>query len=62
MQTSPKAAIREVGKTTASPLVRFGRNQRRAALVAPRAGWPKGVQKFRTWQELESWEKSHRTN
>lgn len=51
-----KGEMREVGTIKASPLVRFGRNQRRAALVAPRAGSPTGVARFRTWDEFASWQ------
>lgn len=40
----------------ATPLARFGRNQRRALLVAARAGSPVGVVRFRTWDEFTSWQ------
>lgn len=56
------ATMREVGRLKASPLMRFGRNQRRAALVAPGAGQKKGVVRFRTWDEVALWEKNRRTN
>ena len=49
--------MREVGTIKATPLVRFGRNQRRAVLVSPRAGFPVGVACFRTWDEFTSWQK-----
>ncbi|MBL9218448.1 MAG: hypothetical protein JNG82_08170 [Opitutaceae bacterium] len=62
MSTSAQPAMRELGKTTGSTLERFGRNQRRAALVAPKAGWPKGVQRFRDWREFESWQRNRRTD
>jgi hypothetical protein len=52
--------IRVVGKLNAVPLIRFGRNQRRAFLVAPRAGNPIGINRFRTWEEFASWQKRHR--
>lgn len=52
-----RGEIREVGTIKASPLVRFGRNQRQAYLVAPRAGSPTGVRCFRTWDEFASWQK-----
>jgi hypothetical protein len=48
--------IREVGKLTARPLVRFGRNQRRARLLAPRSGELPGVKRFRTWDEFSEWQ------
>lgn len=50
--------MRELGKLKDSPIIRFGRNQRRAALVAPRSGEPFGIQRFRTWEEVEEWEKN----
>ncbi len=51
-----RGEMREVGTIKASPLVRFGRNQRRAALVAPRTGSATGVRRFRTWDEFASWQ------
>lgn len=56
-----RGQMREVGRITASPLERFGRNQRRAAAVAPGAGEPKGVRRFRTWEEFAQWQ-SRKTN
>ena len=56
------ATMRELGQVKSPPLIRFGRNQRRAALVAVGFGRPKGVQLFRTWSEVESWEKKRRTS
>lgn len=50
----------EVGKIKATALVRFGRNQRRAAVVAPRAGEPTGIYRFRTWDEFSLWKKNRR--
>ena len=52
-----KGEMREEGTIKATSLARFGRNQRRAVLVAPRAGSPVGVARFRTWDEFTSWQK-----
>gem|GEM_PF-2123547 len=49
-----------VGSIKATPMERFGRNQRRAALVAPPRRVKPGVLRFRTWEELAAWEKKHR--
>lgn len=49
-----------VGRVTAAPLVRFGRNQRRAALVAPKSVSSPGVLRFRTWEEFSSWKTARR--
>ena len=49
--------MRVVGRLRDDFLTQMGHNQRRAYLLAPRAGFPKGVQKFRTWDEVASWEK-----
>lgn len=46
-----------VGTIKASPMERFGRNQRRAAMVAPTAGARSGLLRFRTWEEFASWKK-----
>jgi hypothetical protein len=54
-----KGDMLEVGTIKAAPLARFGRNQRRAALLAPRAGKPAGVIRFRTWDEFASWQKKN---
>ena len=51
------AQMREVGRLKAPPLVRFGRVQRRVARLAPHAGQPPGVFRFRTWEELALWRK-----
>jgi len=48
--------IKEVGRCRAAPLERFGRNQRRAHLLAPGQGQPKGIQRFARWEDLESWQ------
>jgi hypothetical protein len=53
--------MREVGVIKAPSLVRFGRNQRRAALVAPRCGDPTGIKRFKTWEEFTSWRTKSRT-
>lgn len=45
-----------VGAIKATPLQRFGRNQRRAAAVAARTGSKSGVIRFRTWEEFGSWQ------
>jgi hypothetical protein len=45
-----------VGTIRTTPLQRFGRNQRRAAAVLPRAGYRPGVIRFRTWEEFASWQ------
>jgi len=50
--------MREVGTLKAHPLARFGRNQRRAAKLAPRTGQRSGVMRFRTWEEHSQWLKS----
>ena len=52
-----RGAMREVGVIKAPPLVRFGRNQRRAALLAARSGEPSGVKRFKTWSEFSLWQK-----
>lgn len=52
--------MREVGTINATPLARFGRNQRRAVLVAPRAGSPVGVTCFRTWDEFAIYKQKRR--
>jgi hypothetical protein len=48
----------EVGTIKATALARFGRNQRRTKLVAPNAGEPSGIFRFRTWDEFASWKKN----
>ncbi len=56
----PRKDVIEVGKVRASPLERFGRNQRRAHLVAPSAsGQCKGVVRFASWEEVEKWQSNH---
>jgi hypothetical protein len=57
-----KGVMLVVGKLRSDSLTLMGRNQRRAHLLAPRAGFPKGVQKFRTWEEVASWTKKKREN
>lgn len=52
--------MRVVGRLRDDFLTQMGRNQRQAYLLAPRAGFPKGVQKFRTWDEVASWTKKKR--
>ena len=49
-----------VGTVKAAPMERFGRNQRRAAAVAPMAGSKPGVIRFRTWAEFAAWKTIHR--
>jgi len=44
-----------VGAIKTTPLERFGRNQRRAAAVAPKAGAKPGVLRFRTWEDFAAW-------
>jgi hypothetical protein len=55
-----KGEMLTVGRITAAPLVRFGRNQRRAALVAPKSGSAPGVLRFSTWEEFSSWKTTRR--
>jgi len=55
-----KGGMLVVGKLRNDPLAQMGRNQRRAHLLAPHAGFPKGVQRFRTWDEVASWTKKKR--
>jgi hypothetical protein len=55
-----KGEMLVVGKLGSDPLAQMGRVQRRAHLLAPQAGFPKGVQKFRTWDEVASWTKKKR--
>ncbi len=55
-----KGEMLVVGTIKATPMERFGRNQRRAALVAPAAGTKSGVLRFRTWEEFNSWKMEHR--
>lgn len=55
-----KGEMLVVGKLRSDPLTQMGRVQRRAHLLAPNAGFPKGVQKFRTWDEVASWTKKKR--
>lgn len=55
-----REAMREVGVIKASPLVRFGRNQRRAALLAPAGLARTGVVRFKTWQDFTLWRKQTR--
>ena len=52
--------MREVGTIKETPLARFGRTQRRAVLVAPRAGSPVGVVCFRTWGEFAAYKQKCR--
>ncbi len=45
-----------VGQLKSTPLQRFGRLQRRVALVAPeKAGRPKGVQRFHSYSDIDPW-------
>ncbi len=55
-----KGEMLVVGTIKASPMERFRRNQRRAALVAPAAGSKSGVLRFRTWEEFASWKTKSR--
>jgi hypothetical protein len=55
-----KGEMLVVGKLRDDPLTQMGRNQRMAHLLAPRAGLPKGVQRFRTWDEADTWTKKQR--
>jgi hypothetical protein len=55
-----KGEMLVVGTIKASPMERFGRNQRRASLVAPAVGAKSGVLRFRTWEEFASWKIKHR--
>jgi hypothetical protein len=50
--------VREVGTLKKSFLERFGKNQRRAALVARRSGQPMGIRRFKTWEEVEACRKA----
>jgi len=52
--------MRVVGTLKGTPIERFGRNQRRAALVAPPTGQPPGVLRFRTWEEFAAWKTEKR--
>jgi hypothetical protein len=54
------ARTREVGELRGSNLARFGRNQRRAFLVAPRAGEAFGVRRFRSWDDVRQWQQQRR--
>lgn len=54
-----KGEMLVVGTIKATPMERFGRNQRRAAAVAPRAGSKSGVLRFRTWEEFAAWKEKH---
>lgn len=51
-----------VGTIKAAPMERFGRNQRRAAAVAPKSGSKPGVIRFRTWEEFAAWKAKHGRN
>lgn len=55
-----KGEMLVVGKSTASPMARFGRNQRRAGAVAPAAGTKSGIVRFRTWEEFDLWKLKRR--
>jgi hypothetical protein len=58
-----KGEMLEVGLIKAAPMTRFGRNQRRAAAVAPGAGSQFGLIRFKTWDEVALWKKNrHREN
>ena len=48
-----KGEMRVVGTLKASWIERFNRIQARAALFRPAIPRPKGVQKFRTWEEFD---------
>ncbi|SDS45906.1 hypothetical protein [Opitutus sp. GAS368] len=50
-----KGEMLVVGTIKATPMERFGRNQRRAAAVAPQAGSKPGVIRFRTWEDFAAW-------
>jgi hypothetical protein len=52
-----REVMREVGVIKAPPLMRFGRNQRRAALLAPAGPATSGVVRFKTWQDFTQWRK-----
>lgn len=49
-----------VGTIKATPMERFGRNQRRAGLVAPPRVVKAGVMRFRTWEEFDTWKRKSR--
>ncbi len=49
-----------VGTIKATPMERFGRNQRRAAAVAPPSAAKSGVLRFRTWEEFALWKTKSR--
>ncbi len=55
-----RGEMREVGKLRVSTLIRFGRNQRRAFAVAPRAGEASGVRRFPSWTEFQQWQTKRR--
>ncbi len=55
-----KGEMLVVGTIIATPMERFGRNQRRAALLAPTAGTKSGVLRFRTWEEFDTWKMKRR--
>ncbi len=55
-----KGEMLSIGRSSATPLARFGRNQRRAALVAPKSGSSPGVLRFSTWEEFSSWKTTRR--
>lgn len=48
-----KGTMRIVGSVRQSWTERFNRVQSRAALFRPAVARPKGVQRFRTWEEME---------
>lgn len=49
-----------VGAIKATPMERFGRNQRRAAAVAPPRVTKSGVMRFRTWEDFDLWKTKSR--
>lgn len=49
-----------VGTIKATPMERFGRNQRRAALTAPPLTVKPGVIRFRTWEDFDTWKRTSR--
>ncbi len=55
-----KGEMLVVGSVKATPMERFGRNQRRAALVAPPQARKPGVLRFRTWEEANAWKMKSR--
>ncbi len=55
-----KGEMLVVGSIKATPMERFGRNQRRAAAVAPLRAVKPGGLRFRTWEEANAWKTKSR--